>query len=304
MVYDMEKTTEIKSKAAINCVKISKYYYNVLGYKSIFASSNNNICILDFEHKSLRKRLEGHRKRVYCINFSQFDGGQYLCSASEDCTVRLWDIEKVRILHVFEGHGHSVMCVDISPLQSHKAKDGINNNIGGSGYSICSGSLDGTIRIWDIEKTKESTVFKEHESGVLSIQYGSNELGDIGCANTILSGSTDKTIRLWDIREKKEINRFDGHTNRVLCVQYSPFVSANSNVICSGSSDGTVRFWDIRSRKQLNLFQRNDHAAVDVTSLKFMSLQTQINNKQMSDGDSSIHLCYGSSEGKIYIRGY
>ncbi|ETO04529.1 hypothetical protein RFI_32870 [Reticulomyxa filosa] len=55
-------------------------------------------------------------------------------------------------------------------------------------------SCDKTIRIWDIETTKQLNIFKGHEHYVNSIKYGSNEL-----LNTILSGSNDKSIRLWDI---------------------------------------------------------------------------------------------------------
>ncbi|ETO17493.1 hypothetical protein RFI_19829 [Reticulomyxa filosa] len=58
----------------------------------------------------------------------------------------------------------------------------INNNIdksnnismiGGNGYTICSGSHDKTLRIWDIETAKETTTFK-HEHKVKSIKYGSD----------------------------------------------------------------------------------------------------------------------------------
>ncbi|ETO02204.1 WD repeat-containing protein, partial [Reticulomyxa filosa] len=41
---------------------------------------------------------------------------------------------------------------------------------------ICSGSYDKTIRIWDIETTKQFNVFKGHEYVIRSVKYGSNEL--------------------------------------------------------------------------------------------------------------------------------
>ncbi|ETO11164.1 hypothetical protein RFI_26212 [Reticulomyxa filosa] len=125
--------------------------------------------------------------------------------------------------------------------------------VGGNGYTICSGSSDKTIRIWDIETTKQLNIFKGHTDYVNSVKYGSNEL-----LNTILSGSSDHSVRLWDIRSGQQIQMFNEHTSLVHAVEYSPFliknndevIGGNSNVICSGSWDNTIRFWDIRSNEK------------------------------------------------------
>ncbi|ETO00288.1 hypothetical protein RFI_37158, partial [Reticulomyxa filosa] len=149
-----------------------------------------------------------------------------------------------------------LMVVDI---YVHNNKNDNKSNsigvIGDNGYTICSGSGDNFICVWDIETTKQMIVFKKHEGNVKSVRYGSNELKNIGCANTILSGSYDKSVRLWDIRSGQQIQVFIGHSDWVCAVEYSPFIVNNkiiggsSNVICSGSWDNTIRFWDVRSNK-------------------------------------------------------
>ncbi|ETO05103.1 WD-40 repeat protein, partial [Reticulomyxa filosa] len=207
----------------VSCVKFSSYHYHSHCQNVIcFLSRDKTIRFWDFKHNKQLQIFNGHAGCVYSIEFSPFNGGRYLCSGSFDNTIRLWDVETSKSLHVFNGHECSVLCVDISPLRSNSKHDNNKMNnigvIGGNGYKICSGSWDYTIRIWDIETTKQFNVFKGHRSAVNSIKYGSNELG-----NTILSGSVDKSVRLWDIRSGEQIQVFNGHTSNVHTVEYSPF---------------------------------------------------------------------------------
>ncbi|ETO10957.1 hypothetical protein RFI_26419, partial [Reticulomyxa filosa] len=113
--------------------------------------------------------------------------------------IRLWDVETYKSLHVFNGHTNNVWCVDISPLQSNNDKSNSIGVIGGNGYTICSGSYDHTIRIWDIETTKQLILLNGHKNKVCGVKYGLNEL-----LNIILYGLYNKIIRFWDIRSNKE----------------------------------------------------------------------------------------------------
>ncbi|ETO18826.1 G-protein beta WD-40 repeats containing protein, partial [Reticulomyxa filosa] len=206
-------------------------------------------------------------------------------------------------LHVFNGHERTVWCVDISPLQSNNNNDNNKINdigvIGGNGYTICSGSHDKTIRIWDIETTKQLNVLKGHRHFVRSVKYGLNEL-----LNTILSGSNDKSVRLWDIRSGQQIQVFNGHTNVVTCVEYSLFVIkndiSNSNVICSGSDDNTIRFWDIRSNKNELYMIKGDEKDNGIICIKFVVLKKKDKMKNIA---YDLNLCYGSDNGTVRFWG-
>ncbi|ETO34745.1 hypothetical protein RFI_02343 [Reticulomyxa filosa] len=281
------------------CVKFSQYHYNNHNRNVIcFSLFDKTIRFWDIKDNKQFQVFNRHKGWVSGIEFSPFNGGQYLCSGSADKTIRLWNIETYKS-YVFKGHKDSVWCVDFSPLQSNR-RNGIGL-IGGNGYTICSGSFDNTIRIWDIETNKQLIVFEGHKDGIRSVKYCSTELGIYGGENTILSGSDDNSVRLWDTRSGRQIELFNGHISSVNDVEYSPLVvsnieiGGNSNVICSGSWDNTIRFWDIRSNKELHVI-KGDERDNGILCLKFAQLRK-------NENINSTYLCYGAVKGNICIWG-
>ncbi|ETO25763.1 G-protein beta WD-40 repeats containing protein [Reticulomyxa filosa] len=307
-VWDVDANEQIRSfdghSGYVYCVKFSQYHHNN-NRRSVICSSSDDktIRFWDIKDNQQLQVLNGHINAIYGIAFSSFNSGRYLCSTSADYTIRLWDVETYKSLHVFNEHKSPVRCVDISPLQSSSQNNKSNSIgvIGGNGYTICSGSLDKTIRIWDIEKVKQLIIFKGHEHLIRCVKYGSNKLENFGCAKTILSGSNDESVRLWDIRSGQQIQVFNGHKNNVNAVEYSPFVIDNievgssSNVICSGSLDNTIRFWDIRSKKRIIYDSRDYRKDCGILCIKFL----QLKNRKRNNG--GINMCYGSHKGPISI---
>ncbi|ETO21865.1 WD-40 repeat protein, partial [Reticulomyxa filosa] len=300
-VWDMKTTKQVKvlnrHLECVWCVKFSSYHYHDNCRVTICSASDKVIQFWDLKTKTVIQSFTEHINTVSSIEFSPFNRGRYLCSGSFDTTVRLWDIDQYIVLHTLKGHTDDVLCVEFSPLQS-SANDNHKSNgigiIGGNGYTICSGSYDKTIRLWDVETAKELTVFKGHDDTLWSVKYspyGSDIGGSSG--NIICSGSWDKTVRLWDIRSKGQIQVFNGHTNYVTCVDFSPF----THIIYSGSNDNTIRFWDVRTTKQMHIINGNARD-VEVSCLLFYSPKSKINNSSCGD-----ILCYGSTGGSIHMWG-
>ena len=82
-------------------------------------------------------------------------------------------------VHILEGHTDSLNCVQFDESK------------------LVSGSLDRTIRIWDIKSWRCTSVLKGHTATVWCLQY---------IDNTLVSGSGDCTLRIWDL-EKRESQR-------------------------------------------------------------------------------------------------
>ena len=75
---------------------------------------------------------------------------------------------------------------------------------------MASGSLEETIKIWNLTERKELYSLHGHVDGVLClIPLNYNQLA---------SGSMDKSIKIWDLSERKELYSFNGHTGSVRCL--------------------------------------------------------------------------------------
>ncbi|ETO02105.1 hypothetical protein RFI_35332 [Reticulomyxa filosa] len=133
-VWDINSNNQILLEGytdPIYYVKFSQYHYrnyhkNVICY----AHHKNFIHFWDFKDNRQLQVFNKHEDIICGFELSAFNGGRYLCSGSFDKTIHLCDIETSKSLSVFNGHKNSVLCVDISPLQSNHKNDNKMNNIG------------------------------------------------------------------------------------------------------------------------------------------------------------------------------
>ncbi|ETO35436.1 WD-40 repeat protein, partial [Reticulomyxa filosa] len=144
----------------------------------------------------LTNTFTGHTNWVRSIDYSTFDDCQFICSGSDDNTVRVWDIDKNKQIQSFNGHSSAVHCVKFSSYHYHYHRQNV----------ICSSSFDKTIRLWDFKHNKELQIFNGHDGSVNGIEFSPFNGGRYLC-----SGSGDKTIRLWDVETSKSLYIFKGH---------------------------------------------------------------------------------------------
>ena len=121
------------------------------------------------------------------------------------------------------------------------------------GKRALSGSLDSTLRLWDVESGRTLRVFEGHDGSVLSVAFSTD-------GKRALSGSDDKTLRLWDVESGRAIRVFEGHTDCVWSVAFS----ADGKRALSGSRDNTLRLWDVELGRTVRVFERHADCVLSV----------------------------------------
>lgn len=173
---------------------------------------------------------------VFALSFSS--DGKTLATGHRDSTVRLWNIETMKVKTILKGHTDFVNSVRFSP----------------DGKTLISGSWDKTVRVWDVTTGEHKTTLTGHTKDINSVAFSSD-------GRTIASNDDGNTVRLWDATTGKHKSILKGYTPHITAIAYSP----DGTVIASAGADGTVRLWDTTSRKQKSMLKGHDESVNDVS---------------------------------------
>jgi platelet-activating factor acetylhydrolase IB subunit alpha len=106
---------------------------------AVTASRDKTICVWNYMNGNLLAQLTGHENWVKDIQIYQ--QGNFLVSAGEDKTLRIWDLNKKKQLFVEQGaHDHFVSCLALHPQFR----------------IVVSGSVDKTAKVWKLVNSSSS----------------------------------------------------------------------------------------------------------------------------------------------------
>lgn len=218
------------------------------------------------------------------------DVGTMLFSASDDFTVKLWDLETHECIRTFSGHKGQVQSMRVlmmdqpskedeehrerqvtppatgfvpaalSPPPAAAAIDNSPADFDAAAHAsrageeivpriyvheddqdrkrkerscereerravLATGSLDGTVRLWDVETGREKNTLFGHIEGVWATDMDALRLA---------SGSHDRTIKVWDHQSGHCVQTLVGHRGAVTSLQLSDdMIVSGSGELCS-----------------------------------------------------------------------
>jgi WD40 repeat protein len=162
--------------------------------------------------------LTGHSSAVSALAVAP--DGSWLVSASNDQTIRIWDVATGTERAMLAGNTSGVRALAVAP----------------DGSWLVSASNDHAVRIWDVATGTERATLVGHASEVCAVAIAPD-------GSWLASGSDDQTVRIWDIATGAERTVLTGHTGWVRAVAIAP----DGSWLASGGAgaDGTVRVWDV-----------------------------------------------------------
>jgi F-box and WD-40 domain protein MET30 len=214
--------------------------------------------------------LRGHTDWVNSVKIDS--GSRTVFTASDDCTVKLWDLDTQKCIYTFEGHVGQVQQVLPLPeefeIDANETEDEDDDQRSdGPATPDSHGTiLDENGGFPTCHYPDISSLFTSQPERPQPPRY-------------MLTSALDSTIRLWDVHSGRCIKKFFGHVEGVWAV------AADTLRIVSGAEDRMVKVWDPRTGKCERTF--TGHAG-PVTCI----------------GLSDSRMCSGGEDGEVRVYNF
>lgn len=184
--------------------------------------------------------LKGHQGLFANINAVAIaPDGQQLASASDDKTIRLWELSTGQPQATLLEHTHFVKTVAFHPHDP---------------VQLASGSRDRTIKIWDCQTHQVIHTLTGHQQSINALQFSPD-------GSLLASGSADKQVKLWQATTGELITSLQGHTLAITALAFCPsrLDVTTPLLLASAGADAIVRLWNLTTFERVHSF--TEHTA-------------------------------------------
>lgn len=160
-----------------------------------------------------------------CVAWSN-DGKDNIAVGMKNGSLRIWeysdsDATCYYVLSLL-GHSRQVSCVAWASKDTY----------------LASGSLDRTVRLWEVDSGACLAVFNGHQDDVLCVAWSPLQ-------DQVASGSKDRTARVWDVEKHGAFTPLQSsQANSILAVSVSPLYQGR-RWLAAATKNGCVRVYDV-----------------------------------------------------------
>ena len=132
--------------------------------------------------------FESHLDEVTSLSINS----SHLISASQDRTVRNWDLHTGNCVQIIDLNLPSIInSTDVNIREFPDMNIPTTGALQSYDVALATGTRDGVIRLWDLRSGEVVRAFDGHALPVTCLKFDSRN---------IISGSLDKSIKIWDLR--------------------------------------------------------------------------------------------------------
>lgn len=142
---------------------------------------------------------------------------QKIAVALLDCTVKVFFMDSLKLMHSLYGHRLPVLCLDISS----------------DGDLIVTGSADKNLMIWGLDFGDRHKSIFAHGDSIMAVQF-------VGNTHYMFSVGKDRLVKYWDADKFELLLTLEGHHADIWCLA----ISNRGDFLVTGSHDRSIRRWD------------------------------------------------------------
>ena len=262
--------------------------------KILVSLDNGSIIIYDVVYNRLIFELEpSHSETIFDLKFNPIEHG-IAATCSYDSSIKIWDIEKNKVLNTLKLDFNSINVV----LNNKKEKKAVENErisifclrwCPKDKNLLLSGDSKGSIRLWDISKSRllfSTQCSSKEDLNIVGIDWDINDNIIVGCFDNnvylfkfenikiefkkvfklgssvyqlkfnpyidfqFAAACNDCSIKIFNLENDKPLHTLTGHTEKVFGVEWNRNLKG---LLASSSDDTRIGIWEIDKKSSFFL---------------------------------------------------